>query len=567
MNGRSRSRPAAALHFSERRPVGFRFTERMAGTVDGIGELVLTLTVLIEDLHRFVRSPRHEATFFGTARAEGLAPEPLAVTRGRVSLLAVDPRQVQARRMCYRADLVAASGEVYALVGRKFIGSRPAAVTASGGAWADLTRLEVTITRRGGGRASRRRGTVRIDRGNFARQLRTLRASSGEGLLERVDGLLELARFFGGIVLDTYGGPFARAAAATCDAPVVGRGARRPSAAPTRCYPVPTDDGVEIGLRRYRHGRRGPVLLSPGFGMSSRCFWLDTVAVNLVDYLAEREYDIWCLDYRASPDSRSAGSAFSIDDIALRDYPAAVRKVLAEAQPPDGQIQAVVHCVGSMSFLMALLAGAVPAASVRSVVCSQLGLHPITPEANRWKAKLRLASLLRLLGERRLDADYDERRWSDWSVDKALRLWPTIERCTNGACRRITFMFGETYRHDLLNLATHDGIQDMFGVTSVTAFEHLALMVRRGHAVDRHGEDRYLPHIDRLAAPISFIHGARNREFLPASTAATHEWLRRRSTRCRRTEFPEYGHLDCFIGRRAHRDVFPTILDGLETPP
>ena len=39
------------------------------------------------------------------------------------------------------------------------------------------------------------------------------------------------------------------------------------------------------------------------------------------------------------------------------------------------------------------------------------------------------------------------------------------------------------------------------------------------------GEEAYLPHLDRLAIPITFSHGERNECFLPASTEKTYELL------------------------------------------
>ena len=97
---------------------------------------------------------------------------------------------------------------------------------------------------------------------------------------------------------------------------------------------------------------------------------------NLVERLVREQYDVWLLDYRASSGFAAAGTDFSIDDVAVRDYPAAVDTVrrLSGAE----RIQIVAHCVGSMALLMSLLAGKLKD-QLRSVICSQLGLHPIAP--------------------------------------------------------------------------------------------------------------------------------------------------------------------------------------------
>jgi cholesterol oxidase len=76
-------------------------------------------------------------------------------------------------------------------------------------------------------------------------------------------------------------------------------------------------------------------------------------------------------------------------------------------------------------------------------------------------------------------------------------------------------------------------------------------------------------HLKRLRLPISFIHGRANREFLPRATRKTYkllcdengeEWYSWRP-------IESYGHMDCFIGKRAAVDVFPIILEELEAGP
>jgi choline dehydrogenase-like flavoprotein len=78
--------------------------------------------------------------------------------------------------------------------------------------------------------------------------------------------------------------------------------------------------------------------------------------------------------------------------------------------------------------------------------------------------------------------------------------------------------------------------------------------------------DVYLPHLERLAVPITFIHGQENSCFLPESTAHTLELLQQHNgpQLYRRHVIPNYGHIDCIFGKRASRDVFPLILEHLE---
>ena len=127
-------------------------------------------------------------------------------------------------------------------------------------------------------------------------------------------------------------------------------------------------------------------------------------------------------------------------------------------------------------------------------------------------------------------------------------------------------MYGPMFEHEQLNRPVHDALHELFGVTSLSAFEHLARMVRQGHAVTARGET-YMKNLDRLAIPITYLHGGNNRCFLPSSTVATVEALSKVNDPqlYQRTVIAGYGDLDCVIGKHAARDVFPLILAHLRS--
>jgi cholesterol oxidase len=60
--------------------------------------------------------------------------------------------------------------------------------------------------------------------------------------------------------------------------------------------------------------------------------------------------------------------------------------------------------------------------------------------------------------------------------------------------------------------------------------------------------------------------GAHNRMFVPQGIVRTHEMLRAANgpELYTRHVFDDYAHLDCWLGRDAARDVFPTALAELE---
>lgn len=332
--------------------------------------------------------------------------------------------------------------------------------------------------------------------------------------------------------------------------------------APPEEYRYRTSDGVELRLTRYRGGTKGPVIAAPGFGTSRMAYLIDTLDTTFPELLYEHGYDVWVFDYRASPDLPSAATQFSVDDIATKDWPATVDKVLAETGAES--VQVVAHCVGSMSFLMGMLAGL---QGVRGAVSSNLPMHPIVPPLNRLRVGAHFATLFPLLGADTLTTETDpEAAWSEQLFNAMLKWYPTHERCDNPTCHRVHFIYGEVYKHAQLNEATHWALDEMFGVVNLETFQHISTMIRAGHIVDKDGNDVYLPHLDRLAIPLAFIHGDENGLFLQEGSALTYNLLCEANGEelYARHVIPNYAHMDCFIGKDASRDVFPIILTELE---
>lgn len=331
--------------------------------------------------------------------------------------------------------------------------------------------------------------------------------------------------------------------------------------------PVRTDDGVELRLTRYRGGAKGPVILSHCIGVSSLMYSIDTIEPNLLEYLFQAGYDVWLLDHRFSIQLPASRQQFSFDDVATRDYPAAVSAV-REALGA-GSVQIVAHGVGSSTLTMALLAGL---QGVRAAVLSQVSTHLYTLWSNRIKARARMPTLLSTVGVRTLTAYTDVSAGPIERLhDGALRMYPVEaeERCDSPVCRRITVMYGQLYEHDRLNDETHDALPEMFGVVNLRAFGQLSRIVRAGHLVDEGGAERYLPHLERLALPIAFIHGGENVCVLPQSTEHTAQLLSQANGAryYRRHVIDRYGHVDCIFGQHAANDVYGHILAHLDGNP
>jgi len=206
---------------------------------------------------------------------------------------------------------------------------------------------------------------------------------------------------------------------------------------------------------------------------------------------------------------------------------------------------------------------------VRSAVASQIATQIRAPLSTHLKTGLHLPSFLKAVGIESLTAYVDNHEGLLAKVYEAgLKLYPLElkNRCTNATCHRITFMYAPLYEHANLNEATHDALHEMFGVANMKAFMHLARLANVGHLVDFNGAEVYLPHLDRLAIPITFIHGEQNQCFLPESTEITLNDLAKAngSKLYQRHVIPGYGHIDCIYGKNAAKDVYPFVLEHLE---
>ncbi|MDM9382564.1 hypothetical protein QUB80_17840 [Chlorogloeopsis sp. ULAP01] len=552
--------------------VGIQFTETMRGYFStqiqddyqraaqqgkqNNSRFEFTVTVTSDDLEVMLTDESHKAKIVGSVTAPVLSPEPLKVTNGEFNLFIVDPDRVNTRRMAYGMTMTASDGKVYYLDGFKVVHNDPGFDL-----WADTTTLYITVHDGDNLNAPvLGRGILNIQPADFLRQMSTLQVTNTTSLKQQLEETARFGSFFAGVLFNIYGGIFAPSKVFDPDAPPRQKRPLRMSAPQVHFFN--TSDGVQLRLTRYQGGTKGPVMLAPGFGTSTLAFSIDTVETNLPEVLYAQGYDVWLFDYRASADLPSATTQFSTDEIALYDWPAAVEKVrtLTGAET----VQVVGHCVGSMSFLMAMLAGL---KGVRSAVCSQLTTHPKAATLNEIRAGLRLASFLTVLGVETLNPDFDTHAdWQDRLYDMVLRFYPTKEPYNNPVDRRILFMYGEVYKIDQLNEATHDAIHEIFGPANMTFFRHISLILRRGQILDKDGKDIYLPHLERLAIPIAFIHGADNAFFLPEGSEITYKLLCDKNGKDLyvRHVIPDYAHMDCFMGKNAAKDVFPTILAELE---
>lgn len=553
---------------------GVRFTETMKGYFSTVvkddykraeeqgkqagSAMQFTLTIQSNDLNALIEKPEHSATIVGTVASRALSAEPLTVAEGTFNLFVDNPSGVDVRNMVYRMRLVSVEGKTFFFHGFKKVDDSSLLEL-----WPQTTTLYVTVYE--GADATGPvygQGILHIEPLDFARQMTTMKVINAPDLKTQVEGMARFGAFFAGVLFDAYGGVF------------VPEKYFNPEAAPRKkrplrvgapeFHPFRTSDGVELLLTRYQGGTRGPVLLVHGAGVSSGIFSTDLPDTNLLEYLYANQFDVWLLDFRVSIALPASQQQSNGDQIAAIDHPEAVARVRKITGAET--IQAVVHCYGSNTFFMSMLAGL---EGVRSIVCSQVAANLIAGTSAKIKSGLHLPNVLDALGIESLTAYVTaDSGWKSHLFDKVLRLAPAPngQECHSPVCHRISFMYSLLYQHEQLGQRIHDNLHELFGVGNISTFEHLALMVRDQQVVAHDGKDSYMPHLERLSLPIRFIHGAENRCYVPDSTKLTYDLLcaKNGSALYDRHVIPGYGHIDCMFGENASRDIYPLILEHLE---
>jgi cholesterol oxidase len=538
--------------------VGIRFTERMSGwlstavTDDYESAAVrgkqddspfeFTVTVISDNLDALLGDENHQARLIGTVLCPALSPEPLTITQGVFNLFVHDPDAPAARKMRYRMKLTSPEGRVFAFEGFKLVHDDKGLFDP----WTDTTTLFITVTE---GEETAGKGILKIATADFVRQMRTMEVTGARGIRERLAGQARFARYFAGSMVDVYGGIFARSSSLDPEAPA--RKKRELRVTDPVVDHVTTSDGTMIRLTHYA-GERMPVLLGHGLGSSSGIFTLDTVETNLVEYLASHGFDVWTLDWRGSFDLPSALGEWTLDDVALQDWPTAVAHVRAETGA--SHVAAIGEGVGAMTMLGALLRSS---EGIGAAIALGAGLSVTVPNARR-------------LG-RGLDDELSLQRGeklAERMADRFLKLQPMQkeERCASPVCRRASYVYGLLYEHDRLNRATHETLHELLSLPSRTAMAHLRLIAKERRLVAADGSDAYLPNRAGIAVPVSFVHGDESEVFKLEGTQMTVAALREAvdPALVSLDVAADYGHLDLVIGKDAATDVFPLLLAHLE---
>ena len=565
--------------------IPFQFTEDMRGYVafaetsfeDGYDRgkadgtaLMFHLTLKTDDLDRFLSEPAHEAQAIGyveCARLGGRCP----VEQGWFNLF-VDTADPDRKVMTYRLFFRDGGGNKLTLSGHKQVQDKPGYDV-----WRDTTTLFTNLFAghiRAGeepGASLTAAGILHIGVADFAKELTTVRAFAPT-LAARTAALERFGRYFLGSLWQAYAHlpsfkmrPFDREIPLYTTEGVTG--------AEITAHPFTTGDKIALGMMRFRRADCDDVVLVIHGLTTSTDMFIMPEHYNLVQYLLDNGFsDVWTLDFRMS--NRHSynlhRNRYTMDDIALFDYPAAIA-ALRERIGPDRRIHVICHCLGSVSFAMSLFGKA--GTGIASVIANSVALTPRVPAWSR--VKLALAPFL---CEYVLGIEYANPYWRREPGLSAGKILGTAasgfhRECDVPECHMLSFMWGTgfpaLYSHENLHDITHRRGGDLYGGTSFHYFRHVRKMVKAGNTAIKYDDDdptyrslpsNYLQYVREIETPVLFMTGQNNHVFTDSNILCHRRLEQIVPGRHQLHVFPNYGHQDVFMGKNCHIDIFPRLL-------
>ena len=573
---------------TDQAPISLQFTETMKGFAS-LGQQSCTegyergrtaaatmqfqLTIVMDDLDRFIQEPQHPAQAIGfitSALLGGRCP----VLRGTFNLYA-DSGDADRKTMLYRLFFEDSKGRPRTLSGVKNLRNDPGPDI-----WTDTTTLQTTILEGHLNADQESAGTIvatgilHIAVSDFVHQLSTFRANAPT-FMQRAAAIQKFGEFFMGGLWKIYGIPRSHGWEPSIrEIPL--HTLEGVHDAENSTHYASTADGLGISLLRFcRAPCQDVVLLVPGLTASSDMFIMPEHR-NLTQYLLDAGFtDIWTLDGRISnrqPYNLSR-HRFTVDDVALYDNPAAINKI-RQIVGYTARIHIISHCLGALSIAMSLFAQTIT--GIRSAIVNGVALTPkVGPFA---RAKLAVGPFL---AENVLGLEYLNPMWSTQagiSAGKLLAKGVSLlhRECDVPSCHMTSFMWGYghpvLFRHENLHDVTHRRTGDLFGGSGVHYYRHIRKMVVSNNtAVKFAPEDvryrrlpeNYLEQAPQIETPLLLVAGQENALFLD-SNVLCHERLERVVPGRHQLELiPGYGHADVMIGKNSATDVFPRFLSFL----
>ncbi|KAI3323042.1 FAD/NAD(P)-binding domain-containing protein [Xylariaceae sp. AK1471] len=565
------------------------------------------LSVKAFNTRSVVHDPKHSANLTGTFVCPGLKGSPFMVQRGNFNLFLVDTKAPGTRNLTYDFDMFGINERKLHFHGYKVVDSSVALSPVQ--FWKSTSTLYVTITEgipsesQENSNAEERRprskvvaqGIMRIEPKDFLSEILTL-TPTGSGIFDKVKSAANFMTFFTRKSLSLFLAPLT-----PLQYPSQTYSGYVNDTPPTKSFKIKARDGVWTSLHMWEPTNTlvptKNLFMIPGASVDHQIFALPTIRLNAVNYFRRAGYRVFVTVHRIGVLMVAQNNWTTFD--ARLDIKACLvhirDKYPTYAEPEDGApegdgkdvkrepeaIYTIAHCMGSVAYSTGLLDGTIPAKWIKGVTCSQVFMNPIWNCMNMIKIlalPIPADRLYRLFAGNWFSCSTaDNDSYVQKALNELLRFMPDERKeiCNNASCHRISLVFARCWNHRNLNEATHRQIDRFFGGVNMTLLHLLMKQGFQGHVMSN------APLYERLDTrenvlklrniPFLLFVGGDNAVLSPESTERTYEILTDTfSTRkddgiqYRRRVVPDYGHLDCWMGRNAWKDVYPFVLEEMD---
>lgn len=464
------------------------------------------------------------------------------------------------------------------------------------------------------------KGMMHIQPGDFLSEVMTM-TPTGSSILQKVCSAASFMTFFSRRSLSLFLAPFT-----SLQYPSTTYSGYVNNTLPDRSFDIYSMDDVCTKLHMWNAtsppSDGSPVqdlFMIPGASVDHQIFALPTIPYNAVNYFTRAGYRVFvtvhrigqlmiaennwttydarldikaCLEYirkiNCDEHEEANGGGGGDNSNSNSNNNSSSHRQKQQWQPP--KTYCIAHCMGSVAFACGLLDGTIPSSWVCGVTCSQVFMNPIWNTMNMIKATAGPVPLDRLY---RLAAgswfscstSHDD-SFVQRALNQLLRFMPDARReiCNSASCHRVSLTFGRCWNHRNLNEATHRQIDRFFGGVNMRLLHLLMRMGADGHAMANGPLFERLTtrdNIERLrGVPFLLFVGRDNAVLSPESTERTYEVLcdtfGARAAAApeghqdagvidyRRRVVAGYGHLDCWMGRNAWKDVYPMVREEVD---
>ncbi|GAW16944.1 hypothetical protein ANO14919_063910 [Xylariales sp. No.14919] len=601
---------------------GFGFTEVMSGYIhrlhnnhlgDNIDDYELAartakslcetarffLSVQAFNTRSVVNDPKHSANLTGTFSCPTLEGSPFMVRRGNFNLFLVDTKAPGTRNLTYDFDMYGTNGRRLHFHGYKVVDSSVALSPAQ--FWRSTSTLYVTITERPekGTREEheedfcRRKGPVvaqgvmRIEPRDFLSEILTL-APTGSNIFNKVKSAANFLTFFTRKSMNLFLAPLT-----PLQYPSQTYSGFVNHTPHDKSYKITARDGVITSLHMWEPTNTSVktknLFMIPGASVDHQIFALPTIRLNAVNYFQRAGYRVFIPVHRIGMLMVAQNDWTTFD--ARLDFRAClelIRKKYATGKPAEGSdkpepeaIYTIAHCMGSVAFSAGLLDGTIPAKWIKGVTCSQVFMNPMWNYMNLIKIMampIPADRLYRIFAGNWFSCSTGKNdSYIQKGLNELLRFMPDERKeiCNNASCHRVSLVFARCWNHRNLNEATHRQIDRFFGGVNMTLLHLLMKQGQDGHVMSNGPLYERLDTPDNIKKlrdiPFLLFVGGDNAVLSPESTERTYEILtdtfgsrKGDGIQYRRRVVPDYGHLDCWMGRNAWKDVYPFVLEEVD---